>query len=173
MNIEEKKKIVEEIRDKFLKSEIVIVTDYKGLDVATITDLRRKLSEQGIEYRVVKNTLLIRASENTDMSVINSHFKGPSAVALGYGDPVTLASVLSKFSESHEQLTIKAGMMNGKPLNVNEIKVLASLPSKQMLLGQMLSTINSVPTGLVRVLNEIPRGFLNVLSAVRDQKEAA
>lgn len=173
MKIEKKKRIIEEIRDKFLKSKIVIVTDYKGLDVSTITNLRRQLSEQKIEYRVVKNTLLIRASENTDMSMINEHFKGPSAVAFGYDDPVASAKVLAKFSESHNHLTIKAGMMNGKPLAVTEIKILASLPSKEVLLGQMLSTINNIPTGFVRVLAEIPRGFLNVLSAIKDQKAAA
>jgi large subunit ribosomal protein L10 len=173
VKIEEKKKIVKEIRDKSLRSEIVIVTDYKGLDVSTITDLRRKLTEHGIEYRVVKNSLLIRAFEGTDMSVLKDHLKGPSAVAFGYDEPVTSAKVLAKFSESHDHLTIKIGMMNGKPLALNEIKVLASLPSREVLLGQMLSTINSVPTGLVRVLNEIPRGFLNVLNAVKEKKEAA
>lgn len=173
MKIEEKKKIVKEIRDKFLKSEIVIVTDYKGLDVSTITDLRRKLTEQGIEYRVVKNTLLSQASDDTDVSVLKDHFKGPSAVAFGYDDPVISAKVLVDFSEKNAHLTIKAGMMNGKPLTLDEIKVLAYLPSREVLLGQVLATINNVPTGLVRVLNEIPRGFLNVLNALKEQKEAA
>jgi large subunit ribosomal protein L10 len=70
-------------------------------------------------------------------------------------------------------LTIKAGMMNGKPLTLDEIKVLAYLPSREVLLGQVLATINNVPTGLVRVLNEIPRGFLNVLNALKEQKEDA
>ena len=95
MKIEDKKQIVDKLHDKFSRSKVVIVTDYKGLDVAAITELRRKLREAEIEYQVVKNTLLIRASEETDVALIKDCFKGPSAVALSYDDPVSSAKVLT------------------------------------------------------------------------------
>ena len=95
MRIDKKKEIVKELHEKFLRSKVVIVTDYKGLDVTTINDLRRKLGAEKIEYKVVKNSLLIRASEETDIALIKDYFKGPSAVALSYDDPVAPAKVLT------------------------------------------------------------------------------
>ncbi len=173
MNLAEKQKITEDLHARFSKSAIVILTDYKGLDVAAVSQLRRDLRNENIEYQVVKNTLLIRAAEETDVSAIKEHFKGPSAVALSYDDPVAPAKVLTKFAEDNDKLEIKIGVMNGKVLELSEIKALSKLPSKEVLLGQMLSVLNGVPTSLVRVLAEVPRSFLNVLTAIKDQKEAA
>lgn len=159
--------------EKFSKAEIVIVTDYKGLDVVTINDLRRKLRAENVEYRVVKNSLLVRASEGTDAGLIKDFFKGPSAVALSYDDPVAPAKVLMDFAKSNDKLEIKAGAMNGKMLDVNAIKALSSLPSREVLLGQLLSAMNAVPTSLVRALSDMPRQLLNVLNAIKEQKEEA
>ncbi len=121
MNLTEKKKIVENLQDRFSKTSIVIVTDYKGLDVTTINDLRRKLREHGIEYKVVKNSLLIRAAEETDVALIKDWFKGPSAVALSYDDPVSPAKVLTQFSGEFKNLEIKTGVMGGKVLDLSAI----------------------------------------------------
>ena len=173
MRLNEKIKIAEDLKEKFSKSKVVIVTDYKGLNVTTINSLRRKLREADIEYRVVKNTLLIRASEDTDVAVINEFFKGPSAVAISYDDPVMPAKVLTEFAKENKNLTIKAGVMGNKLLDVNDIKALSSLPSREVLLGQILSAMNGVPTSFVRVLNGTIGQFLNVLTAIKDQKEAA
>ena len=114
MRLNEKEAIVKSLHEKILKSKVVIVTDYKGLDVATMNDLRRKLRDEGIEYRVVKNSFLVRASENTDAALIKDHFKGPSAVALSYDDPVAPAKVLTGFAKEHDKPEIKTGVMNGK-----------------------------------------------------------
>lgn len=173
MKLEEKKQIVENLRERFLKSKVVIVTDYKGLDVTTITDLRRKLRESEVEYQVAKNTLLIRASEDTDVELIKDMFKGPSAIAISYDDPVAPAKVLTDFAKEHKHLEIKAGVMKGKALDPGSIKALSALPSREQLLGQLLSVMNGVPTSLVRVLNNIPQQLLNVLQAIKEQKEAA
>jgi large subunit ribosomal protein L10 len=172
VRIDKKKEIVKDLHEKFLRSKVVIVTDYKGLDVTTINDLRRRLRAEEIEYKVVKNSLLIRASEETDIALIKDYFKGPSAVALSYEDPVAPAKVLTKFSEEHKQLEIKTGVMDGKVLDVHAIKTISTLPGREELLGQFLSVANGVTTGFVRVLNAIPVQFLNVLQAVKEQKEA-
>jgi large subunit ribosomal protein L10 len=173
VKLDQKKKIVDELKDKFSKSKVVIVTDYKGLDVTTINSLRRELRESQVEYRVVKNTFLIRAAENTDLAMIKDYFKGPSAIAISYEDPVAPAKVLTDFAKDHEQLDIKAAVMEGRALDLAAIKALSKLPSHEELVGQVLFVMTGVPTGLVRALSDIPRRLLNVLSAVKNQKEAA
>lgn len=173
MKLEKKKEIVKDLNEKFSRSKVVIVTDYKGLDVTTINDLRRKLGEVEVEYKVVKNSLLIRAAEETDKELIKDSFKGPSAVALSYDDPVAPAKVLTKFSEDNKKLEIKIGVMDGKVLDLNAIKALAKLPNREVLLGKLLGALCGVPTAFVRVLGALPAQFLNVLQAIKDQKEAA
>jgi large subunit ribosomal protein L10 len=173
LKLEEKRQIAEDLHERFLKSAVVIVTDFKGLDVTAITELRRKLKEQQTDFQVVKNTLLVRAAKDTDVDLIRDVFKGPSAIAVSYDDPVTPAKVLTQFAKSNEKLEIRAGVMRGRVLDLNAIKALASLPSREQLLAKLLGTMNEVPTAFVRVLSEIPRRLLNVLQAVKDQKEAA
>jgi len=169
----EKKKIVEDLHESLVKSKVVILTDYKGLNVAAISDLRRKLREEHIEYKVVKNTLLNRASAETDVALIKDHFKGPTAIAISYDDPVAPAKVLFKFAADNEKLEIKAGVMGGRALDRNSIKALSELPSREVLLGTLLSVMNGVPTALVVALNDVPRRFINVINAIKQQKEAA
>ena len=173
MKIEQKKKIVEELHVKLMQSKVVILTDYKGLDVGAINDLRRRLEEAEVEYKVVKNTLLKRASEKTDVELIRDSFVGPSAIALSYEDPVAPAKVLKKFSEENQKLEIKGGVMDGRVLDLDAIKALAGLPSREILLSQVLATMNAVPTSLVRALSDMPRRLMNVINAIKDQKEAA
>lgn len=173
MNLEEKKEIVRDLNERFSKAAVVIVTDYKGLDVAAINDLRRRLRKEEVEYQVVKNSLMVRASQETDVALIKETFKGPSAVALSYSDPVAPAKVLTEFAKDHDVFEIKVGVMDGKVIELNEIKALSALPSREVLLGTFVSVLNNVPTGFVRTLAEIPRQLLNVLQAIKDQKEAA
>ncbi len=169
----EKEKIVAALHDNFKKSKVVILTDYKGLDVSAISKLRRKLREVDVEYKVVKNTLITKASEDTDAALIKDYFKGPSALALSYDDPVAPAKALVDFAKENDKLEIQIGVMEGKIIDLNEIKALSSLPSIEVLLGQLLSVMNGVPTALVRALNDVPVKLLNVMQAIRDQKESA
>ena len=173
MRIEEKQQIAEDLRDRFSKSAIIVLTDYKGLDVAAMNDLRRKLRAEEIEYQVVKNSILIRASADNDGDLIKDFFKGPSAVALSYDDPIAPAKVLAQFAKDHEKLEIKVGVMNGKVLDATAIKALAQLPPREVLLGQFLAALNAIPTSFVRTIAEVPRSFVSLLAAIRDQKEAA
>jgi large subunit ribosomal protein L10 len=173
LNREEKKQIVEALHEKFSKAKVVIVTDYKGMGVRTLNDLRRRLKEAEIDYQVVKNTLLVRASEGTAVASIKERFKGPNAVALSYDDPVAPAKLLTKFANENEKLEIKFGVINGRAIDLNAIKALSNLPPREVLLGHVLSVMNAVPTALVTALSNIPVRLLNVLQAIREQKEAA
>jgi large subunit ribosomal protein L10 len=172
VRLEKKQKITEDLHERFSKSAIVVVADYKGLDVSAMNALRRKLREEDIEFQVAKNTLLIRAAKDTEVALIEDYFKGPSAVALSYTDPVAPAKILAQFAKDNQKLEIKGGVLKNKVLDVDAIKALAKLPSREVLLGQLLAVLNEVPTAFVRTLAEIPRSLLNVLAAIRDQKEA-
>jgi len=173
LKLDEKKKIVEELREKFLKTKVLIVSDYKGLQVESLNSLRRKLRDAGIEFQVVKNTLLRRASQETDVALIQDAFKGPSAIALSYDDPVAPAKVLTQFAKENQKLEPRIGVMGGKVIDLNGIKALANLPSREVLLSQLLSVMNAVPTSFVRVLSAVPSGMLNVLQALKAKKEEA
>ena len=171
MRIEEKKEFVEQLRARFKKSRVVILTDYKGLDVASMTELRGKLREAQVEYQVVKNTMLRMASEGTEVELIKDEFKGPSAIALSYDDPVAPAKILTEFAKKNDKLAIQAGVLNGKAMDLAAIKALSALPSREELLGRVLATMLAVPTSLVTALSDVPRRMVNVLQAIKDQKE--
>lgn len=173
MDLIQKKEIVADLNARFAKLKVLIVTDYKGLDVSAVSDLRRKLRAADVEFKVVKNTLLVRAAEGTDADLIKDNFKGPSAIAISYNDPVAPAKVLTDFAKENQKFEIKIGVMDGKVLNVESIKALSSLPSREVLLAQVLAAMNAVPTTFVRTLDAIPASVVRVLAAIRDQKEAA
>jgi len=115
--------------------------------------------------------LLARASEDTGVEAIKEYFKGPNAIALSYDDPVAPAKVLTDFAKENEKLEIKIGVMDGKVLDLDAIKALSSLPSREVLLAQVLSAMNGVPTAMVRVLNAVPQKLMYALLAVKEQKE--
>ncbi|MFH2060527.1 MAG: 50S ribosomal protein L10 [Pseudomonadota bacterium] len=173
LNITQKKEQVERLAKELSESEISILVDYKGLDVLKMTELRGLLREAGVRIEVVKNSLLVRASEGTDSALMKDFYKGPSAIVLSDNDPVAPARILADFAKKNEKLEIKAGTLAGKLLSVDEIQLLAKMPSKEELLGKLVRTLNAVPTSLVTVLSGVPRAFVNVLNAVREQKEAA
>lgn len=173
LNLTQKKALVEELRGSFQKAAVLILTDYQGMTVDQVNDLRRKLKEVGVEYRVVKNTLLRMASQETHMAPAADYCKGPTAVALGYGDPVAVAKVLTEYAKTNEKLNVKAGVMGGKLMDRDKIIALSKLPSREELLAKLLCTMNGVPTSFVRVLNGIPAKLVYALSAIKDQKAAA
>jgi large subunit ribosomal protein L10 len=149
------------------------LTDYKGLNVAEVSDLRRKLKLAGVDLKVAKNTLMARAAEGTTVALVKDLFQGPGAVAISYQDPVAPAKILTKFAEDSKKLGIRAAVLDGKRIAPEDIKALADLPSREVLLGQLLALMLAVPTSFVRVLTGVPRGLLNVLNAVREKKEAS
>ncbi len=173
MNREEKVAEVEELSGKFAKAKIAIVTDYKGLTVPVLQELRHNLRRNDAEFRVAKNTLLIRAVEDTEYKGLQDHFVGTTAITVSYDDPVTPAKILAEFAKDNPELQVRAALLDGKLLSVEDVSALAKLPSKEVMLGQMLSVMNGVPTGLVLVLSGVPRTFLYALQAIKEQKEQA
>lgn len=173
LSLLKKKEIVDELHGRFKEARIFVLTEYKGLDVASINSLRRNLRNIGAEYRVVKNTMLEKASESTGAEVIRSSFKGPSAIAFSSNDPVAFAKVLTEFAKGNDKLKIKAGALKGRAIDPKGVSDLANLPPREILLSQLLSAMNGVSSSFVRVLSGVPRKFLYVLQAVREKKEAA
>ena len=173
MNRDEKVAEVEELSGKFAKAKIAIVADYKGLTVPVLQELRHNLRRNDAEFRVAKNSLLIRAVEDTEYKGLQDQFVGTTAVTVSYDDPVSPAKILAEFSKDHPELKIRSASLGGKLLSVDDVIALSILPSKEVLLSQMLSVMNAVPTGLVRVLSGVPRTFLYALQAIKEQKEQA
>ena len=170
----EKAEIVQAIQEKVAKSQIGILTDFKGLKVEDMTRLRRQLQEADAELTVVKNTLLRRAgADDSPLAPLLSHATGPNALTLGYADPVTVTKVLIKFAHEKPQLVIKAGALGGQALSLKDLEALSKLPAREVLLAQLLGVLQGVPTGLVTVLAGVIRNLLNVLVALKDKKAEA
>ena len=169
----EKEKVVEALHEKFSRARAMLLTDFRGLNMSAMDDLRGQLREVSVEYRVVKNTLLTRASDGTDMALLKEHFYGPCAVALSYEDPVAPARILMKFSEDNSALEVKAGVVEGQTVDLDGIKRLSKLPSHEVLLTQLLFLMNVPVTGLVTVLSGVLRNFMGILEAIKRQKEEA
>ena len=173
MNRDEKVTIVSELSDSFNRAKLTVVADYCGLKVSDFQKIRIELKNCDSEIRVAKNTLLKRAVTDTGNVALSDEFKGTTAVVMGYADPVAPAKVVTKFADDHNKFIIRAAALDGEKIAVDELIALSKLPSKEVLLGQLLSTWNNVPTGLVQVLTGVPRTFVYALQAIKDQKEAA
>ncbi|MGB8873856.1 MAG: 50S ribosomal protein L10 [Desulfobaccales bacterium] len=172
--IKEKDKIVQEIREKVSRSQIGILSDFKGLKVEEMTGLRRQLQEAGAELQVVKNTLLRRAAAaDSPIALLVPKISGPNALTLGFTDPVALAKIMIKFSQDKPLLQIKGAVLSGEFLSPKDLETLSKLPAREVLLAQLLGVLQGVPTGLVTVLAGVIRSLLNVLVAHRDQQAKA
>ncbi len=173
MNRDDKSAIVSQLNDSFSRAKFTVVTDYCGLTVSELQELRIQLRDCDSEIRIAKNTLLKRAVTDTASDILSEEFTGTTAIIMGYDDPVAPAKALAKFAEDHEKLQIRAAALEGEKISSEDLLALSKLPSKEVLLGQFLSVLNSVPTGLVQVLSGVPRTFLYGLQAIKDQKEQA
>ncbi len=159
---EEKAALVDEIASKLSQSKSTIIADYRGLTVAEVTELRKNLRESGVEFRVLKNTLTRRATAQSETQALDVYLKGPTAVAFGLGDLVAPAKVLNDFAVKHKALEIKGGLVEGRLIDAEGVKDLASLPSREGLLSMLLS-----------VLQAPMRNFAYATKQVAEQKEAA
>ena len=168
----EKEKVVEALHEKFSRAKAILITDFRGLNVSAMSELRRQLREASVEYRVVKNSLMTRAADGTDIALLKEHFIGPCAVALSYEDSVAPAKILMKFGQDNAALEVKVGVVEGQVVDLAGIKRLSKLPAREVLLSQLLSLMNAPSTGLVTVLSGVLRNFMGVLEAVKRQKES-
>lgn len=158
--IEKKQALVGEIADKLKNSPSTVIVDYRGLSVAQVTELRKQLREAGVEFKVYKNTMTRRAAEQAGIEGLEAFLTGPNAIAFGAEDVVAPAKILNEFAKKNEALEIKAGVLEGNFVSVEEVKALAELPSREGLLSMVLS-----------VLQAPIRNFALATKAVADQKE--
>jgi large subunit ribosomal protein L10 len=167
MNRTEKELIVTSLQEKLRGAKTAIITDYRGLNVAELSSLRKDLREADTEYYVVKNTFAKRALQGTPMEPLEPYFTGPSAIALNLNDPAAPAKVLSKFTKDNPKLEIKIGFLEGKVISLYEIQKLATISSRENLLASLLGTLQAPATGMVNALSGILRKFFGTLEAIR------
>lgn len=173
MNRDQKATIVSELNESFSRAQFAVVADYCGLKVSEIQQIRKELRDCDSEIKVAKNTLLKRAVAETGNAALSDDFIGTTAVVMSYADPVMPAKVLTKFADDNDKFVIRSAALDGEKIGIDEVIALSKLPTKEVLLGQLLSTWNNVPTGLVQVLTGVPRTFVYALQAIKDQKEAS
>ncbi len=171
MNRKQKEEVVQSLAERFQRAKAVVLTDFQGLKVDQMTELRQRLKDQGLEYLVVKNTLLKLAGKDSPAQELTSDLTGPNGLGFSYDDPVTLAKVLAEFAKDNPKLEIKSGLLEGQTIGADEVKALAKLPSREVLLAQLLGVMNGVARNFVSVLAAVPRGLVTALDAIRAQKE--
>ncbi len=172
MDRKTKEQVVTDLHEKLKEFKLAVLATYSGLDVERLTLLRNSLRKSDTEVKVVKNTLLRLASQGTDLSVVQDQLKGPLALILANKDVVEPAKVLVEFAKKNAQLEIKSGVLDGKILTQDQLNALSLLPSREILLGKLLSVMVGVQGGLVNVLSAVPRGLVQVLNAYREKKES-
>ncbi len=172
LNRKEKAVVIEEVAAEVANAQSIIIAEYRGLDVASATVLRKSARESGVYLRVLKNTLVRRAVAGTPFADLSSQLTGPLMYAIST-DPVAAAKVLAGFAKTNEKLAIKGGALPNNVLTVDGVKALATMPSRDELLSKLLGTMQAPITQFVRTLNEVPTKFVRGLAAVRDQKETA
>jgi large subunit ribosomal protein L10 len=172
LNKQSKQQVVAEIHEKLARAKAVFLADFRGMTVEKATTLRNDLRGAEVEYQVIKNTLLEIASAETDVASLVEHFKGPTAIAITYTDPVAAAKVLAKHAKDQQAaFKLKCGMLSGKMISVADIQALAELPSREVLIAKMLGSMNAPATNFVGVLAAVPGSFVRALDAIRQQKQ--
>lgn len=174
MNKTDKVKLGSEIKEKFLKSQLVIFADYKGLEANQANVLRAKVRGANGEVKVLKNNIARVVAKDGSLGEgtkqLLDSVVGPTVCAFSYGDPAALAKVMNEFSKDNEAFQLKESLMAGKSLKVDEIQQLANLPSREVLLARLLGQLNAPITNFVSVLAAVPRGLVTVLSAIEKKK---
>lgn len=166
----EKEGIVADVQAKFEKSKTVVLADYRGLNVEEVTDLRKKMREAGIEFKVIKNTMTSRAAKAANIEGLDAYLAGPTALAFSYDDHVVAAKILADFAKNHKNLELKAGVLDGKVIDFESVKALAELPSREILLTKLAGLFQAPMRGLVTVLSGPLRNFAYAVEAVRKQQ---
>ncbi|MGS0765769.1 50S ribosomal protein L10 [Syntrophomonas curvata] len=172
-NLEQKEQIVKDIEKKLQDATLVVFTDYRGLNVEEMTSLREKLRVPGVEYKVLKNTMVEFALKNTGHEDIIPHTFGPNAVLFSNEDPVGPVKSIYEFIKQYKKLEVKAGILEGQAIAPEKIKSLADLPPREVLLAQVVGTMQAPITSLAYVLNANLSGFARVIDQIREQKQAS
>jgi large subunit ribosomal protein L10 len=168
----QKEQTIERLRERLDGAKCLYVTDFTGLDVASMTELRARLTDARVEYLVVKNTLARRALSGGPFAELAEHMTGPNAFAVSRDDVVTAAKILTDFAKERERPQIKAGVIEGQVISLEEIRRIASLPPREQLLAQVVGHARAPIAGLVFVLHGLLAKFVRTVEAVRVQREA-
>ena len=171
-NIEAKQAIVQEIADKMKNAQGTVVVDYSGLNVEEVTELRKKARENNIDYKVYKNSMMRFAAKEAGVEGLLDVLVGPTAIAFCEDDPVAPAKLINDFAGEHKALEIKAGVVEGKVLDVAGVKELAELPPREVLVAKVLGGLNAPISGFANVLNANLKGLVVALNAIAEQKGA-
>jgi len=169
----QKGEIIEQLHEKANKASIALVTDFRGLKVEEMEELRRKMRDGNVEFQVVKNTLARIALTDTPHAVIKDEFKDCCAIAFGYDDPVVAAKILAEYAKANKKFELRFGSYEGQLLSSSQIVDLSRLPGREELLGQLLRTCNAVPSNFVGLFANLLRNMLYALNGIKEQKEQA
>jgi large subunit ribosomal protein L10 len=172
LNLEQKQAVVAEVAAKLADAQAVIVAEYRGLDVARVTQLRAKARKSGLYLRVLKNTLARRAVKGTPFEGLSDQMVGPLMYGIA-ADPVAGAKVIAEFAKENELFVIRGGAMANTKMSDKDVKALALLPSREELIAKLMGTMQAPVAKLVRTMNEVPGKFARTLAAYRDSKEKA
>ena len=173
MNRSGKAVIIEAVKARADKASFAVITDFKGMTVEELTNLRASLRNAGGEYLVVKNTLARIALTDGTHNAIKDNFHDNCGVAFGFDDPVAVAKALSDFAKQSKLFELRCASLDGKAMTAAQIDALAKLPGREQLLGQLLGTMNAVPTNFVSLFANVVRGLLYALKGIEDQKANA
>ena len=173
MNRSGKAAIIEAVKARADKASFAVITDFKGMTVEELTNLRVSLRNAGGEYLVVKNTLARIALTDGTHNAIKDKFHDNCGVAFGFDDPVAVAKALSDFAKQSKLFELRCASLDGKAMDAAQIDALAKLPGREQLLGQLLGTMNAVPTNFVSLFANMVRGLLYALKGIEEQKADA
>jgi len=168
--LKQKKEIVEELSGRIKAAKSMILADYRGLTVEQDTELRSALRKAGVDYKVVKNSLTRFAAKENGLDGLSSYLNSPTAMAISTTDPVAPARVLSEYARKYDKLQLKVGVIEGRIIDINGIKSLAELPSREVLIARVLCGFNTPLSGFVNVLNANLKGLVVALNAISEQK---
>ena len=169
MDRREKEQVVSDLHKRVEQFKAVVLTNYRGLNVGQMTQLRRRLREEKISYNVVKNTMMKLASKGTDLEKLVDYFEGPTAVAIAYGDPIPLAKILTEFQKTLPALEIKAVLVEGKVIPPFEVKSLAFMPPREVIFAQVLGGIQTPAGQLAGTILSAVQQVLGAIHARADQ----
>jgi large subunit ribosomal protein L10 len=170
LNKEEKIRIVSELQEKFEKAKGIVFTDYRGLNVEEITDLRNSLRSSAVEYKVVKNTLAKIAAEGTPADGAKDSFTGPVGIAVGYDDPVLVVKKVLEFSKANEKLEVKGGVVEGGVCTPGQLKAISELPPREVQLSMLVGAMQSPLSNMAGLLNATLTQFMYAMEALKNKK---
>lgn len=167
-----KKEKIDRLNERFSKTKAAVLADYSGINVKEMEILRVGFRKASVDYQVVKNTFAGRAAQGTSFEIISEKFVGPVSIAFSYDDVIAPAKIISEFNKKYKgKLKVTCGIIEGKEVTPDQIKKMADLPSKEVLIGKMLASMQSPVAGFIGTLTGVVRNFANVLNAIKDKKE--